>query len=114
MREREIKMRSYAVGYLKNVEMGRDIETYLEAIDGTLALFGGRFVIHGGKKHMLEGQVETDLIVIEFPDLQSAQAWYDSAAYQAIIDYRRNNSDGQVFLIEGVDVTHKATDVLAA
>lgn len=105
-------MACYAVGNLKNVEMGHEIETYLEAIDGTLAPFGGRFIIHGGDTHILEGQSETDLIVIAFPDLDSARNWYTSAAYQAIIDYRRSNSEGCVFLIEGVDASHKATDIL--
>ena len=34
-----------AVGLLRNVEMGPEIKIYLESIDGTPALFGGRFII---------------------------------------------------------------------
>lgn len=53
------------------------------------------------------------LIVIEFPDQASARSWYDSPAYQEILPLRTNNSDGVTMLLEGVDRTHRATDVLA-
>lgn len=43
-------MTSYAIGHLRNVEMGPDIVAYLETIDTTLAPFQGRFIIHGGEK----------------------------------------------------------------
>jgi uncharacterized protein (DUF1330 family) len=48
-------MTIYAVGYLRNVEMGPDIVVYLDTIDATLAPFQGRFIIHGGEKEELEG-----------------------------------------------------------
>lgn len=107
-------MTCYAIGLLQEVAMGPDIRTYLEKIDETLAPFGGRFIIHGGSKTMLEGQADDDLIVIEFPDKECAEDWYHSDAYQRIIDYRRNNSKGAIFLIDGAETGHRATDILAA
>jgi uncharacterized protein (DUF1330 family) len=106
-------MTSYAVGHLTRVEMGPDIVTYLEAIDATLAPFGGKFVIHGGDKEQLEGSWQGDLIVIGFPDRKAARAWYASSAYQAILALRTGNSQGAVFLIDGVGSNHRATDILA-
>lgn len=106
-------MTSYAVAHLHNVEMGPDIVAYLEAIDATLAPFGGRFVIHGGgDKEQLEGAWEGDLIVIGFPDRDAARAWYVSPAYQAILPLRTRNSRGDAILIDGVGSDHRATDVL--
>lgn len=106
-------MTSYAVGCLRHVEMGPDIVTYLEAIDATLAPFGGRFVIHGGDKEHLEGASVGDLIVIGFPEREAARLWYASLAYQAILPLRTRNSAGDVFLIEGVGDSHRATDILS-
>ena len=106
-------MTSYAIGHLRKVEMGPDIVTYLEAIDATLAPFGGRFVIHGGEKEHLEGAWEGDLIVIGFPDREAARSWYASPAYQAILPLRSRNSQGNVILIDGVGSEHRATDILA-
>lgn len=106
-------MTSYAVGHLRNVGMGPDIVAYLETIDSTLAPFQGRFIIHGGEKEELEGAFPGDLIVIAFPDRQAASAWYASSAYQAILPRRTRNSQGDVFLIDGVDEDHHAADILS-
>lgn len=105
-------MTSYAVAHLHHVEMGPDIVAYLEAIDATLAPFGGKFMIHGGEKEHLEGAWPGDLIVIGFPDRDAARAWYVSPAYQAILPLRTRNSAGDVILINGVGNDHLATDIL--
>ncbi|HVL77351.1 MAG TPA: DUF1330 domain-containing protein [Noviherbaspirillum sp.] len=105
-------MSAYAVGHLEHVNMGQPIVDYLRNIDATLAEYGGRFIIHGGRTDVLEGSFRGDLIVIEFPDLARARAWYASPAYREILPLRTENASGAVFLIEGVGPDHKATDVL--
>ena len=105
-------MASYAVGILQDVRMGPPIVEYLERIDATLAQFAGHFIVHGGRPEVLEGTNPGTLIVIEFPDRAAAQGWYRSDAYQAIVALRTANSEGTVFLIDGVDRDHVATDVL--
>ncbi|MBM2292890.1 DUF1330 domain-containing protein [Sulfitobacter pseudonitzschiae] len=107
-------MTCYAVGHLRNIAMGPDIVAYLERIDATLAPFRGQFIIHGGEKHMLEGQFRGDLIVIAFPDHEHAEGWYASRDYKALLSLRTDHSEGEVFLIQGVDASHKALDVLGA
>jgi uncharacterized protein (DUF1330 family) len=106
-------MTAYAVAHLRHVDMGPDIIAYLERIDGTLAPFGGRFVIHGGPVEPLEGAWSGALVMIAFPDRERAHAWYASPAYQAILPLRTRNSEGLVILIDGVPDDHRATDVLA-
>ena len=105
-------MAAYGIGILNNVNMGPPIVQYLERIDATLAPFGGHFIVHGGRNDILEGTNPGTLIVIEFPDRGSAEGWYGSAAYKAILPLRTQNSTSTVFLIEGVGRDHKATDVL--
>ncbi len=103
----------YAIGRLHDVNVGPEIVAYLRRIDATLEPFGGRFIIHGGPVTVLEGSWSGDLIVIAFPDQDSARAWYESPAYRQILPLRTRNSRGDVFFIEGVSADHKATDVLA-
>jgi len=105
-------MTTYAVGILQQVRMGPPIVEYLERIDATLAPFDGHFVVHGGRPTMLEGTSPGTLIVIEFPDQDLAEGWYRSPAYQAILALRTDNSESTVFLVDGVDRNHVATDVL--
>lgn len=107
-------MTCYAVAHLHKVEMGAGIVAYLEGIDATLSSFQGHFVIHGGEKQALEGQFRGDLIVVAFPDRQHAEAWYNSPAYQNLLPHRTQHSEGEVFLIEGVDADHKAVDILVS
>ena len=106
-------MPAYAMGHLRSVAMGPAIVEYLERIDASLAPFDGRFIIHGARAEVLEGDWSGDLIVIEFPDLDRARAWYQSPAYQAILPLRTDNADGDVLLVDGVTDPHVATDVLA-
>ena len=107
-------MSGYAIGHLRNVTMGPEIVEYLRPIDATLEPFGGRFLIHGGKAEVLEGSWSGDLIVIAFPRVDLARAWYASAGYQDIAALRRDNAAGEIVIMEGVPETHRATDILAA
>ena len=107
-------MSAYAIGHLRNVTMGPEIVAYPRGIDSTLEPFDGRFIIHGGKVDVLEGSWSGDLIVIAFPRLDLARAWYDSAAYQELASLRRGHSEGEVIIMDGVPDTHRATDILAA
>lgn len=106
-------MTTFAVGHLRNVEMGPEIAAYLQAIDATLAPFHGRFVLHGdGNRHILEGDWHGDLIMIAFPDRRAAEDWYGSPAYEEILPLRSRNSNGTVMLIDAVADGHRATDIL--
>jgi uncharacterized protein (DUF1330 family) len=93
--------------------MNAAIVTYLERIDATLAPFGGRFVVHGGEVERLEGAWPGHVVILEFPDRARARDWYRSSAYQSIVRLRTNNSLGDVVLVDGVGLAHKATDILA-
>lgn len=105
-------MTSFAVARLRNVTMNPDIGAYLAAIDATLAPFQGRFVIHGSSKDILEGSWPGDLVIIAFPDRQTAHAWYTSPAYQAILPLRSRNSDADIILVDCVEDNHQAIDIL--
>lgn len=106
-------MTFFAVATLRNVTLNEDVVTYLEKIDETLKPYEGRFVIHGGEKHVTEGAPDVDLNILSFPNLKNAEAWYGSADYWAILDLRVRNSQGVVFLIDGVEADHKAADILS-
>ena len=51
-------------------------------------------------------------MIVEFPDLDAARAWYASPAYQAILPLRTTHIEGDAVIVEGVapdyDVTHTA------
>jgi uncharacterized protein (DUF1330 family) len=113
-REQTMSTSAYAIAYLRNVDFGEAIIDYLSVIDTTLAPFGGRFLVHGGEVEGIEGEWDGSVIIIEFPDHESARGWYDSPAYQAILPLRTDNSDGIAAIVDGVHPGYRATDGLAA
>ena len=105
--------KTYAVAHLREVDFGPGIIEYLQKIDATLAPYGGRYVVHGSRPTELEGTWPGDLVIIGSPDRASAEAWYASPAYRAILPLRSANSTGNVVLVDGVAEGHRATDLLA-
>lgn len=105
-------MTCYAIGHLREIAMNAEIVAYLQGMDATLTPFDGRFIVHGARASVLEGEFTGDLIVIAFPSRPAAEGWYRSAAYQALLPLRQRNASGDVILIDGVDADHRATDIL--
>lgn len=102
--------KAYAIAYLRDVEIGDAIIEYLQRIDATLAPYGGRFLVHGGKLTAREGRWDGDVIIIEFPSRQAALEWYDSPAYQEILPLRTEHSSGITAVVDGVRPDHRASD----
>lgn len=83
-----------------------DPETYRRYTDvtpATLARHGGRFLTRGEPVTTCEGEPFTQrMVILEFPDQASAQAWYDDPEYQAASEHRRAAaSGGRMVLQEG-------------
>ncbi|MDH4989774.1 DUF1330 domain-containing protein [Aquamicrobium lusatiense] len=74
-------------------------EDYRHRLPSTMAEFGGVPVVRGFAD-ILEGDTQMDRIsVIEFPDRQSALAWFSSPKVQALGDQRRSAADVTVRVV---------------
>jgi uncharacterized protein (DUF1330 family) len=103
----------FAIGLLTVDRWNEEIATYVREVGGTAHAFGGRFRAHGGRKHMLEGEIAEDVIIIEFPSVEAARSWYASPAYQAILPLRTRHAHGTVLLLEGVPEGYRPEQLLA-
>jgi uncharacterized protein (DUF1330 family) len=78
-------------------------EDYKKLTPGTLAMFGGKFIVRGGPSETLEGNGQPGrIVVLEFPTTEQARAWYNSPAYTAAKQIRQEASTGRMILVEGV------------
>lgn len=77
------------------------IRPYSAAVESTFIPFGGRYVVRGGNVTSLEGEPTKRVIVIAFPSMQQAQAWYDSPRYREIMPIRHKSARSRVFIMEG-------------
>ena len=57
--------------------------SYLEAVEATVAPFGGKWLAQG-PVDVVEGAWPGSVVLMEFPSREAATKWYDSAAYAAI------------------------------
>ncbi|MEE4280016.1 MAG: DUF1330 domain-containing protein [Halieaceae bacterium] len=75
---------------------------YPPSVAPTLEPFGGELVVADFSSEAVEGSPAPVSIVVKFPDRNSARAWYDSEAYQAVIGLRRDNSEGFLAFVDGI------------
>jgi uncharacterized protein (DUF1330 family) len=69
-----------------------------------VARFGGRYLARAGRTVTLEGApAKARVVVIEFPTLSSAQAFYDSPEYLAARKLREGAGEAQFIVVEGVE-----------
>ena len=80
------------------------IREYQKQVPDTLAPYGGRYLVRGGASDTVEGGWQAKrVIVLEFPDMAAAKAWYASPAYQAILPLRLRYSKARFLMfVQGV------------
>ncbi len=79
-------------------------KAYAVEVPATIAHYGGRFLVRGGAAETLEGDwPQRRRVIIEFPSVEAARAWWDSPEYAGPKDMRRANSSGRLILLEGFD-----------
>ncbi|MFD2764811.1 DUF1330 domain-containing protein [Micromonospora eburnea] len=106
-------MSAYALAHLRRAPVHAEVLEYMERIEATLAPYEGRFIVHGGTVDVLEGEWPGDVVIIEFPDLDSARSWYASASYQEIKPLRTRHLAGELIIVDGVEPDHDSSRMAA-
>lgn len=95
-------MSAYVIANVKVQDLERYAE-YVKLTPASIAPFGGRFIVRGGRAERIEGTVEVNRIVLlEFPSYDQAKAWYDSEPYRVARAIRQSASIADLILVEGV------------
>ena len=69
----------------------------------SIAQHGGRYLARGGKIEVLEGDwTPRIIVVVEFPDMERARAWYRSPEYALALEVRDKALSRNLILVEGV------------
>jgi uncharacterized protein (DUF1330 family) len=76
---------------------------YRTMVPPTLAKYGGRFIVRGGKTETLEGDwTPKRFVVVEFPNVEQAKAWWASPEYAEAKALRQATSETLMIVAEGV------------
>ena len=85
-----------------NVKDPLRYEDYKKMVPPTLVPYGGRFLVRGGTVHPREGTwLPKRFVILEFPDLERAKAWYDSVEYAPAKALRQATSTADLIMVEG-------------
>ena len=84
-----------------------NMEQYREYMKLTPAIaekYGGKFLIRGGDKVILEGPDQPERIVLlKFDSVEAVQRMYNSDEYQAAIKVREGAAQASFVVIEGAE-----------
>jgi uncharacterized protein (DUF1330 family) len=68
----------------------------------SIAEFGGRYLVRGGERQLIEGSPPPQvLVIVEFPSMNIAKQWYASPAYAEALKLRANALVRRLIFVEG-------------
>ena len=86
-------MAAYLIAHVK-VKDSAQWKIYVENVGETVAPFSGEVVFRGKLTSVLIGEHPyPSVAVLKFPDQAALQNWYNSEAYQALIQTRNKAAD---------------------
>jgi len=78
------------------------IEDYRKLAGASVAQYGGRFLVRGGRSETFDGNWQPQrLVVLEFPGLAEAKRWHASPEYRAACKIRDEAANTRMVAVEG-------------
>jgi uncharacterized protein (DUF1330 family) len=78
-------------------------DDYRRMVPASLEKYGGRFLVRGGKTHTMEGDWSPKrFVVVEFPSVDQAKAWWASPEYAEAKALRQATAESQLIIAEGL------------
>jgi uncharacterized protein (DUF1330 family) len=94
-------MKAYCIFDVREVIDPEGLERYTRGVLETVQAHGGRYLSVGGKCQVVEGDWSPGfLVLIEFPGIEQARAWYDSPQYAGLRQLRLESSRGDAVIVE--------------
>ena len=80
------------------------VAEYGPKVEALVEKHGGRYLVRGGEMDVVEGMTPAArvMVVIEFPSLENARAWYNDPEYAPLIKLRQTGSEAEIVLVDGL------------
>jgi uncharacterized protein (DUF1330 family) len=77
-------------------------DEYRKLVPASLAAYGGRFVVRGGKTETLEGTWSPKrFVILEFDSVEQAKRWWASPEYAKAKAMRQRAAKTEMLVVEG-------------
>ena len=98
-------MKAYLVGFIQINDPEKYHSDYVEPVLPLIARHGGKPLIIADECMVKEGHLpDGRLVVIEFPDMQAADAFYDDPDYQPLKPVRQALTQSALAFVQGIDL----------
>jgi uncharacterized protein (DUF1330 family) len=94
-------MPAFIVFIREKTRVPEELKTYSEMAQGSTAGHPVKVRAFYGPQETLEGPPSEGVVILEFPSVAEAKAWYESPAYGAARQHRFLGADYRVILLEG-------------
>ena len=78
------------------------MKTYGEQVRPTFKGHDMKILAAYGKQEVVEGPQSEGIVIIEFPTMEAAKAWYDSPAYKEVREHRFRGAKYRAVLVQGL------------
>lgn len=96
-------MKAFGIFDVLSIHDEEGMARYREQVVPVVEQFGGRYVAVGGPLDPVEGVSRpTFPVIIEFPDMDCARAWYGSAEYAELKDLRHRSAHTQAYFLQAI------------
>jgi len=77
-------------------------EPYKQMAQAAVAQYGGRYIVRGGPVDVREGSWNPSrVVVVEFPSVEQARAFYESPEYAPALAIRKSVATSNLVIVEG-------------
>lgn len=78
-------------------------EEYKKLAPASIEQYGGRYIARGGRVEVMEGDwTPKRLVILEFPSVERAKAWWAGSEYALAKAMRQATSHSQLVITEGL------------
>lgn len=95
-------MPAYAIFIKNSTKDADELKTYSQKAGAARGDHKITPLAYYGPVEVLEGEPAEGVVLLSFPDMAQARAWYDSPAYQEAKQHRLKGADYRVILAEGL------------
>src|SRR5262245_57519986 len=95
-------MAAYVISDIE-IHSPESYDEYKRIAPASISAYGGRYLIRGGDVQILEGEWKPKrCVVLEFPSLEQAKAWWSSQEYAPAKALRQSAAETQMVVVEGM------------
>ena len=95
-------MKAYWVCIYEKIDNSEKLKDYAVKAKPAVEKFSGKFLVRGGKNRTNDGIKSPRIVMVEFPDYNTAINCYDSKAYQNAHDILKGHVIRHHQIVEGI------------